>query len=65
MSDKDDQRRDLGRVLRAVGELLEDDDKRARFEATARELRERIEANPSLAIEFARQLAERLGRRKG
>lgn len=60
--DPENQRRDIGRALRKIGELLEDDEKLAQLERTARELRARIERNPGIALDIARELAERFGR---
>lgn len=59
------QRRALGRLLSGLGELLEDDEKRAAVEAKVREVRARIDADPSLAIDLARQLANALKRGRG
>ncbi len=58
--DKDRQRRALGRLLMEAGELMTDDDKRARVEARIRELREQIANDPRKAIELARAIADAL-----
>lgn len=60
--EKDHQRRALGRLLVAAGELLKDDDKRARLEARILEIRAQIGNDPRLAIELARTIAAAMRR---
>ena len=68
MSDDPDekarQRRALGRLLMECGEILSDDEKRARIEARIYELREQIGSDPRRALDLAQTIANALkGRR--
>ena len=58
--DRDRQRRALGRLLMEAGELMTDDDKRARVEARVRELREQIGNDPRKVIDLAQTIADAL-----
>lgn len=61
-ADRDRQRRALGRLLMGAGELMTDDDKRARFEAKILDLREQIGNDPRKMIDLARAIADAMRR---
>ena len=61
-ADRVRQRRALGRLLVEAGELMHDDEKRARVEARIHELREQIGNDPRIALDLARTIAEALRR---
>lgn len=63
--DRERQRRALGRLMLELGELLTDDEKRARVEARIRELREQVGNDPRKALELARAIAEAMQRGRG
>ena len=61
-ADRERQRRALGRLLMGAGELLTDDDKRARVEARIAELREQVGNDPRKVIDLARAIADAVQR---